>query len=322
MQNLQDIIRLGSKLSVLYVEDDIEILTETANILEKIFKKVETARDGSEGLMMFSTDRYDLVITDIEMPELNGLEMSKKIKEIDSQIPIIVISAYSNSSYLIEAINISINYYVLKPILLPQLLTTLHSVVESIENRRIATECHQREMQASIKASNEKLFHAMTENAPNPVIICNGRYVSFYNDAFKVLFDDDELRRLKDEESQLLDFLELKISVDQLFKSEDEFIEDLDFMNLGDDEPVKLSLKTKQGSKIYIMFKNTLMMDDEEILVMFTFNDITVLSFQDYQLKQYDKVMGRLTESQYTNTSKDEAYSIINKTVFEDEKNG
>ncbi len=322
MQNLQDIIRLGSKLSVLYVEDDIEILTETAKILEKIFKQVETARDGSEGLMMFSKDRYDLVITDIEMPELNGLEMSKKIKEIDPQIPIIVISAYSNSSYLIEAINISINYYVLKPILLPQLLTTLHSVVESIENRRIATECHQREMQASIKASNEKLFHAMTENAPNPVIICNGRYVSFYNDAFKVLFDDDELRRLKDEESQLLDFLELKISVDQLFKSEDEFIEDLDFMNLGDDEPVKLSLKTKQGTKIYIMFKNTLTMDDEEILVMFTFNDITVLSFQDYQLKQYDKVMGRLTESQYANTSKEEAYSIINKTVFEDEKNG
>ena len=322
MQNLQDIIRLGSKLSVLYVEDDIEILTETAKILEKIFKQVETARDGNEGLMMFSKERYDLIITDIEMPELNGLEMSKKIKEIDLQIPIIVISAYSNSSYLIEAINISINYYVLKPILLPQLLTTLHSVVESIENRRIATECHQREMQASIKASNEKLFYAMTENAPNPVIICNGRYVSFYNDAFKVLFDDDELRRLKDEESQLLDFLELKISVDQLFKSEDEFVEDLDFMNLGDNEPVKLSLKTKQGTKIYIMFKNTLMMDDEEMMVMFTFNDITVLSFQDYQLKQYDKVMGRLTEGHYTNTPKDEAYSIINKTVFEDEKNG
>lgn len=322
MQNLQDIIRLGSKLSVLYVEDDIEILTETTKILEKIFKQVETARDGSEGLMMFSQDRFDLVITDIEMPELNGLEMSKKIKEIDPQIPIIVISAYSNSSYLIEAINISINYYVLKPILLPQLLTTLHSVVESIENRRIATECHQRELQASIKASNEKLFYAMTENAPNPVIICNGRYVSFYNDAFKVLFDDDELRRLKDEESQLLDFLELKISVDQLFKSEDAFVEDLDFMNLGDNEPVKLSLKTKQGTKIYIMFKNTLMIDADEMMVMFTFNDITVLSFQDYQLKQYDKVMGRLTEGHYTNMPKEETYSIINKTVFEDDKNG
>jgi len=318
MENLQDVIRLGGKLNILYVEDDVALLKETRTILEKIFKSVDVARNGAEGFFKFTQKRYDLVITDIEMPELNGLAMSTKIKELDSQVPIIVISAYSNSSYLIEAINIGINYYVLKPILLPQLLSTLHSVVELIENRRVAFECHEKEVQESIRVANEKLFYAITEASPNPVIICDGRHVAFYNDSFEALFDTNELMVLKREESQLLNFLERKIAVDQLLKSEHEFAEDLDFMNLADGEPVKLSLKTNQGMKIYLMLKNTLQIDSDTMMVMFTFNDITVLSFQDFQLKEYDRVIGNMTEGEYKNESKSE-YEIINKTSFETE---
>ena len=318
MKNLQDVIRLGGKLNILYVEDDAALLQETRTILEKIFKSVDVARNGAEGLLKFTQHSYDLVITDIEMPELNGLEMSSKIKEVNPQIPIIVISAYSNSSYLIEAINIGINYYVLKPILLPQLLSTLHSVVELIENRRVALEYHQKELQETIRVANEKLFYAITEASPNPVIICDGRHVAFYNDAFEALFDTSELTVLKKEESQLLNFLERKIAVDQLLKSEHEFAEDLDFMNLEDGEPVKLSLKTNQGTKIYLMLKNTLKIDEETMMVMFTFNDITVLSFQDFQLKEYDKVIGKMTEGEYKNESTSE-HEIINKTSFETE---
>ncbi len=319
MENLQDVIRLGAKLDILYVEDDKALLQETSNILEKIFKRVETARSGAEGLLKFTQNHYDLVITDIEMPDLNGLEMSQKIKEIDSQVPIVVISAYSNSSYLIEAINIGINYYVLKPILLPQLLSTLHSVVEVIENRRVAFECHQKEVQESIRVAKERLFYAMTEASPNPVIICDGQYVAFYNEAFQTLFNADELSVLKEEESQLLKFLERKIAVDQLFQSEDEFVEDLDFMNLADSEPVKLSIKTEQGPKIYLMLKNTLQLDDDKIMVMFTFNDITVLSFQNIQLKEYDKVIGNMTDKEFKSGGNQELPDIINKTSFETE---
>ncbi len=318
MKNLQDVIRLGGKLNILYVEDDAALLQETRTILEKIFKSVDVARNGAEGLLKFTEHSYDLVITDIEMPELNGLEMSTKIKAIDAQVPIIVISAYSNSSYLIEAINIGINYYVLKPILLPQLLSTLHSVVELIENRRVALAYEQKELEETIRVANEKIFNAVTESSPNPVIVCDGRHVAFYNDSFEALFDADELQRLKEEESQLLNFIERKIAVDQLLKSEHEFVEDLDFMNLADGEPVKLSLKTNEGTKIYLMLKNTLNIDETTTMVMFTFNDITVLSFQDFQLKQYDKVIGKITEGEYTNESKSD-YEIINKTSFETE---
>ncbi len=317
MENLQDVIRLGSKLDILYVEDDKTLLLETSTILEKIFKSVDTANNGAEGLMKFTQNSYDLVITDIEMPELNGLEMSEQIKEIDPKMIIIVISAYSNSSYLIEAINIGINYYVLKPILLPQLLSTLHSVVEVIENRRIAFEFHQRELQESIRAANEKLFYAMTEATPNPVIICDGRHVAFYNEAFEALFEKSELNVLKEDESQLLSFFEKKFEVDQLFKSENEFAEDLDFTDITDGEPVKLSLKTKQGTRIYLMLKNTLRIDRESVMMMFTLNDITVLSFQDIQLKAYDRAIGKITEEDLATEKRSEKVGIVNKTSFE-----
>lgn len=319
MENLQDIIRLGAKLDILYVEDDAMLLQETCNIFEKIFNNVDTATSGPEGLLKFSQKAYDLVITDIEMPELNGLDMSQKIKEIDPQVPIIVLSAYSNSSYLIEAINTGINYYVLKPILLPQLLSTLHSVIELIENRRAALEYQQKEVEESIRASNEKLFHAMTKSSPNPLIICDGSYVAFYNEAFGSLFDANELQRLTGEESQLLRFLKEKISIDQLFGSENGFTEDLDFVNIGDGEAIKLSLKTKAGTKIYLLIKNRLEMEEGKVLSMYTFNDITVLSFQDIQLKEYDRVIGKITETDFKSSGERSSEEIINKTSFETE---
>ncbi len=318
MENLQDVIRLGSRLKVLYVEDDVALRNETRNLFEKIFKVVDVASNGAEGLMRFSQHQYDLVITDIEMPELNGLEMSKKIKELNEKVPIVVISAYSNSSYLMEAIGIGINYYVLKPILLPQLLSTLNNVVTQIENRKVVIECQQRELQASIRQANEKLFHAMTAASPNPIIICNGRNISFYNEAFESLFSSKELRKLKEDDGHLMLFLEQKIEIDQLFADEHEFAKDLDFMNLEDGEPVKLSLKTNQGTRIYLMIKNMLIIDEEKSLNMFTFNDITVLSFQNIQLKEYDKVMGKMMDEEFA--SQQHLGGIINKTTFEEKK--
>ena len=316
MKNLQDVIRLGSKLEILYVEDDKALLEETATILQKIFKSVDTARSGAEGLLKFTQNRYDFVITDIEMPELNGLEMSQQIKEINPNMPIVIISAYSNSSYLIEAINIGINYYVLKPILLPQLLSTLNSVVDVIENRRVALECHNREVEETVRVAKEKLFLSITKNSPNPIIVCDGRHVAFYNESFNVLFDDAELQVLKEQESQLLNFMERKMKVDQLLKDETEFVDALDFRELADGVAVKISLKTKLGVKVYLLTKSTLQVDVETTMVMFTLNDITQLSFQNLQLKAYDKAIGDLTDGEYVSENKLDQPDIINKTKF------
>ncbi|QOG13263.1 EAL domain-containing protein [Arcobacter sp. FWKO B] len=103
---------------ILYVEDEQLLRDIVSKSLSNFTKKQFVAKDGKEGLELFKQyqDEIDLVITDINMPNMNGLEMSRQIKEINQNIPIIVATAFSNTEYLLEAIDLGIDKYVLKPI--------------------------------------------------------------------------------------------------------------------------------------------------------------------------------------------------------------
>ncbi len=91
MEQFHSLVDYAKNLSLLYVEDDVALQQETKVILERIFNQVDTALDGQEALEMFKANYYDLVITDLEMPRLNGLEMSKAIKAMNKEIPIVVV---------------------------------------------------------------------------------------------------------------------------------------------------------------------------------------------------------------------------------------
>ena len=120
IQRLEDI-------TVLYCEDEQDLREAMEGVLNNFTKKQFVAVNGQEGFELFEKhkDEIDLIITDVNMPKLNGLEMSTKIKEINSEIPIIVATAFSNSEYLLEAIDIGIDKYVLKPINIKKLLSTM-----------------------------------------------------------------------------------------------------------------------------------------------------------------------------------------------------
>jgi len=109
--NLKDI-------TVLYCEDEDDLRNVTGEVIKQFTKEVYLAENGRVGFETFLNhqESIDLIITDVNMPELGGLEMARKIKEINPNIPIIVATAFSNSSYLLEAIELGIDKYVLKPI--------------------------------------------------------------------------------------------------------------------------------------------------------------------------------------------------------------
>ncbi len=121
MIELKEILNYTKNLKVLYVEDDEAFAKSTMEVLEVFFNHIDLSVNGKDGLYQYNkyfkeNDKYyDLVITDIFMPKLNGLELSKKIYEINDSQLIIVISAINNSDYLIEFINIGIEYFVSKP---------------------------------------------------------------------------------------------------------------------------------------------------------------------------------------------------------------
>ena len=120
-------ISILKNITILYAEDEKDLREVTHQILKGFTKKQYVAKDGAEGLELFKEheNEIDLIITDVNMPILNGLEMVKEIKKININIPIIVATAFSNKEYLLEAIDIGIDKYVLKPIDVSKLLQVM-----------------------------------------------------------------------------------------------------------------------------------------------------------------------------------------------------
>ncbi|MCT7602911.1 REC domain-containing phosphodiesterase [Aliarcobacter butzleri] len=120
-------ISILKNMSILYVEDEKDLREVTHEILKSFTKNQYIAENGQEGLELFKKyeKNIDLIVTDINMPILNGLEMTKEIKNINPNIPIIITTAFSNKEYLLESIDIGIDKYVLKPIDIAKLLQAM-----------------------------------------------------------------------------------------------------------------------------------------------------------------------------------------------------
>lgn len=101
---------------VLYVEDEEDIREGIMEMLSRKIRDLHVATNGLEGLETFQVIAPDIVITDIRMPRMSGIEMARAIKQLKPNVQIIVTSAYSDINYFIESIDIGINQYVLKPV--------------------------------------------------------------------------------------------------------------------------------------------------------------------------------------------------------------
>ena len=120
------------RIKVLYVEDDTGVKEATLHLLKEFFSKVITASDGLEGLNLYKKEKPDLIITNIDMPHMSGLEMISRIRERDSDTAIVVFTAHSETEFLIESIKLGVDGYVLKPIDLKQFIQTIKKVAENI----------------------------------------------------------------------------------------------------------------------------------------------------------------------------------------------
>lgn len=131
MNNLKEIIEYSSKLKLLYVEDDEDTRNSTISIFEDFFNDITIAVDGKDGYKKFTSKDIDLIITDINMPNLNGFDMIEKIRAIDKDIPILIMSAHNEPEYLIKGTNLDTIGYLQKPIELDQFLSALLNAVKN-----------------------------------------------------------------------------------------------------------------------------------------------------------------------------------------------
>ena len=123
--------KILKNLTVLLVEDDSDSKKIMHDVLSDNFEKVFTAQNGDEGLKKFKKYNPNMVITDAFMPISDGLDMTRYIKEISKDTPIIVLSAHSEKETLLKAIDVGVDKYLIKPIMADDLLNTLENVAKN-----------------------------------------------------------------------------------------------------------------------------------------------------------------------------------------------
>ncbi|WP_424686919.1 diguanylate cyclase [Halarcobacter ebronensis] len=124
-------------INVLYVEDEDDVREFTSKTISTIVNSVETARNGKEGLEKFQDNReINLILTDINMPKMGGLEMCAEIRKIDDEVPIVITSAHSDPDFLKKAIDVKVSAYAMKPIDLYHLIESMIKAVEPIFLRK------------------------------------------------------------------------------------------------------------------------------------------------------------------------------------------
>jgi len=124
------------KYTILYIEDDEGVRTINSRFLNRMFDELYEAKDGQEGYELYLKYHPDIILTDIKMPRMDGLTLSKKIRQTDNTTKIIVSTAFSDKNYLMEAIELNLEKYIVKPITSRNLIPVLTKTVEALDSER------------------------------------------------------------------------------------------------------------------------------------------------------------------------------------------
>ena len=156
--DINEVLEYSRSQNILYVEDDKNIREHMTETLSDFFEEVIVAEDGLEGLTAFEKYKEefgvypDIVLTDIRMPNLDGVEMSKKILSLHPEQIIIIISAHNESDLLLELINMGIGNFLLKPLMTEQLFQTLYKVSKRCYFGKMEVE-YKKELEVAVKTA-------------------------------------------------------------------------------------------------------------------------------------------------------------------------
>jgi YesN/AraC family two-component response regulator len=187
-----------SKVSILYVEDEDNTREIFSKILKKFSKEVIVAKDGEEGLEKFKKFSADLIITDINMPKINGIELIKQIREKNQEIPIVIVTAFSDFNHAYEAIKLNVDYFFLKPI---SDIEHYLSILDKIARNYLLKKEHDKK-EKIIKTILDSLYDISFYTENDKIILINNNLNLNFPDSFKEL--QQKIPSLKKEEKEEL----------------------------------------------------------------------------------------------------------------------
>ena len=127
------------RASILYVEDEAITRLTVQKLLQARYTTIYQAGDGREGLELYKLHHPDVVITDTRMPLMDGIHMSKAIREMDPDIPIIFITAHEDAAFVEETKKLNVTRNIIKPIILRDLFSVLENVLGFSDSSRKCT---------------------------------------------------------------------------------------------------------------------------------------------------------------------------------------
>ena len=166
MVDIKNLKLITNTFKVLYVEDDPSIQNSMSVYLKKLFLDVEIANNGEEGLEKYKEQKFDIVITDLSMPKMSGLDMLTKIREIDENQTILITSAHSESAYMIGAIRLGIDGYIIKPFDYKQLNYELYKIAEKLK-KYAENEEYKKHLQEMVEKKTSEIKNMMDYQSQN-----------------------------------------------------------------------------------------------------------------------------------------------------------
>lgn len=200
-------------ITLLYIEDDLDIQMIYLSQIEILVDNIICASDGEEGYNSYLLHKPDIILLDINMPKLDGITLAKKIREVDSKVKIIITTSYTDQDKLLQAIELSLVKYILKPINPNILKETILKAKKSIllENKKDKDKIFLLEDNIIWNATKEKLFLEkeeikLTKNERRLLILLSSnpdKVYSFFEifdylsyDDFYKEFDTNQIRAL------------------------------------------------------------------------------------------------------------------------------
>ncbi|MFT7005111.1 MAG: response regulator RpfG family c-di-GMP phosphodiesterase, partial [Sulfurimonas sp.] len=152
--------------SVLYVEDEEELRIGVSAFLSKVFTCFDVAVDGQDGLDKYLKKKYDIVITDIQMPRMNGIEMISNIRKSNMNQEIIVVSAYTDSDHLTQSIKLDVTGYIIKPVNFMQILHVLEKSIYKLTAFR-ENELYKTRLESMVEERTKSILELKHQQAQN-----------------------------------------------------------------------------------------------------------------------------------------------------------
>ncbi len=274
--NLQVLHEMCKDYTVLYAEDTPEIQEQMHILLSRLFKKVYLADDGVIGLALFEEHAPDIVITDIQMPNKNGLDMTAAIKAISPKTPVLITTAFNEEKYFLRAIECGIDSFLLKPVDKQKLFDALFKVISQKAYQAKKEELEHLKKIQEINFIAEQSIQELANIIPFPALFYKDNELVFVNNTASESFEAIKLSSIHNETNFVSEF------------------------GLTKDKRQKIKFPTPSGlHKIYWVYPNALVIGAQNTFIQaYIFINITVSEYQKLKLDNFTLFMHRKIQSQ------------------------